>query len=118
MERGSIHLGLESFWRVIGDGTEEDRLTPVEVKGLSGIVDISAGHYKSMALDSSGYPWVWGMDTPGMLGMVQHARRPQSWHPLLTTYKKPSKRIWKYECVYCERGWLCLELGKRVSGQL
>ena len=53
MERGSIHLGLESFWRVIGDGTEEDRLTPVEVKGLSGIVDISAGHYKSMALDSS-----------------------------------------------------------------
>lgn len=68
MERGSIHLGLESFWRVIGDGTEEDRLTPVEVKGLSGIVDISAGHYKSMALDSSGYPWVWGMDTPGHVG--------------------------------------------------
>ena len=64
MERGSIHLGLESFWRVIGDGTEEDRLTPVEVKGLSGINK----RIKSMALDSSGYPWVWGMDTPGHVG--------------------------------------------------
>ncbi|MCL1898898.1 MAG: RCC1 domain-containing protein, partial [Micrococcales bacterium] len=38
----------------LGDGTGIDRLTPVQVKGLSGVVAVSAGNAHSLALKSDG----------------------------------------------------------------
>jgi hypothetical protein len=34
----------------LGDGTNTDRSTPVQVSGLTGVVDLEAGHYHSLAV--------------------------------------------------------------------
>ena len=39
---------------------------------LSGIVKISAGWYYSLALDSDGYVWAWGLNDSGQLGIGSH----------------------------------------------
>jgi alpha-tubulin suppressor-like RCC1 family protein len=51
---------------LLGDGTDVDRETPVQVVGpggsgwLTDIVAISAGYYQSFALQSDGTVWGWG----------------------------------------------------------
>jgi alpha-tubulin suppressor-like RCC1 family protein len=45
-----------------------DSSTPVQVKGLSNIVDISAGSTHGMALKSDGTVWTWGDNREGQLG--------------------------------------------------
>jgi alpha-tubulin suppressor-like RCC1 family protein len=59
----------------LGDGTQNDRSTPVIVKdpndpntSLKGIVAISAGDGHSMALDSQGHVLTWGSNRYGQLG--------------------------------------------------
>jgi alpha-tubulin suppressor-like RCC1 family protein len=59
----------------IGDGTEIDRTTPVQVKTGSGasdflenIVAISGGSYQALALKADGTVWAWGSNWYGELG--------------------------------------------------
>ena len=54
----------------LGDGTETDRLTPVQVAGPQNVVfsDVSAGVFHSLALDTDGQAWAWGNNTYGKLG--------------------------------------------------
>jgi alpha-tubulin suppressor-like RCC1 family protein len=44
----------------LGDGTQEDRRTPVFVSGLSGIKDVSSGFRNTCALGEQGRLWCWG----------------------------------------------------------
>jgi len=58
----------------LGDGTTTQRNTPVQVSGLTGIagltgvVDIAAGYFHSLALKSDGTVWAWGSNSEGLLG--------------------------------------------------
>ena len=52
----------------LGDGTNTDRWTPVQVSGLSGITSIAGGGGHSLALKNDGSVWVWGLNNFGQLG--------------------------------------------------
>ncbi len=51
----------------IGDGTTTQRLTPVQVSGLSGVVAISAASH-SLAVKADGTVWAWGWNGGGQVG--------------------------------------------------
>ncbi|GFO62728.1 hypothetical protein GMPD_06470 [Geomonas paludis] len=46
----------------LGDGTTTSRTTPVQVHGLSNIVDIRTGDNTPIALKNDGTVWIWGRD--------------------------------------------------------
>lgn len=53
----------------LGDGTWAiQRNTPVQVKGLDGVIAIAAGAYHVVALKSDGTVWAWGDNTSGQIG--------------------------------------------------
>jgi alpha-tubulin suppressor-like RCC1 family protein/phosphodiesterase/alkaline phosphatase D-like protein len=52
----------------LGDNTNISRLTPVQVVGLTGIIDLAAGKEHSMALKNDGTVWAWGSNFYGQLG--------------------------------------------------
>lgn len=52
----------------LGDGTTEDRLTPVAVSGLSGAVAIAAGRTHTCAILTNGSARCWGNNDNGQLG--------------------------------------------------
>lgn len=52
----------------LGDDTLLNRLTPVQVQGLTGVVAIAAGSSTSFALKSDGTVWAWGRNMSGELG--------------------------------------------------
>ncbi|MEO5368135.1 MAG: Ig-like domain-containing protein, partial [Magnetococcus sp. WYHC-3] len=53
----------------IGDGgAPGNRLTPVQVSGLTGVTAIAAGSYHSLALKSDGSVWAWSLNNCGQLG--------------------------------------------------
>ena len=52
----------------LGDGTQTDSLTPVQVSGLSSVTAIAAGAYHTVALKQDGTVWAWGDNTYGELG--------------------------------------------------
>lgn len=75
---GSMHtLALKSDGTVwgwgrnlfgqLGDGTSmNNRLSPVQVSGLNGVVSIAAGDSHSVAVKSDGTVWIWGLLPDGM----------------------------------------------------
>lgn len=52
----------------LGDGTNVERFTPVQVIGLGAAVAIAAGGFHSLALRSDGTAWAWGRNLSGELG--------------------------------------------------
>src|SRR5437588_12440166 len=52
----------------LGDGTTDNRYTPVAVSGLTGVTAISTGQGHSLALKSDGTVWAWGDNNTGQAG--------------------------------------------------
>lgn len=52
----------------LGDDTDTDRTSPVQVSGLSGVTAIVGGWHHSLALKSDGTVWGWGDNWGGQLG--------------------------------------------------
>lgn len=67
---GRVWAWGDNVYGGLGDGTTTDRSSPVQVKGLSGVIvkAIAAGDRFSVAVDSSGYVWTWGYNSYGQLG--------------------------------------------------
>ncbi|WP_233612067.1 Ig-like domain-containing protein [Corallococcus sp. AB045] len=59
----------------LGDGTTTDRLTPVQVPGLTGVAALAAGLSHSLALKQDGTVWAWGHNGHGQLGDGTTIRR-------------------------------------------
>lgn len=57
-------------WGQLGDGTNQDRYTPVEVQNMAGAVSVGAGLYTSFALlADGGVMQAWGNNQTGSLGL-------------------------------------------------
>ena len=52
----------------LGDGTTDERTTPVQVTGLGGIVAVAGGWRHSLAVKSDGTLWTWGVVSSGSWG--------------------------------------------------
>ena len=60
--------GADNHGQLGDGGTLGYSDTPVQVSGLSNIVAICAGDDYSLALDTNGCVWAWGLDNVGQLG--------------------------------------------------
>src|SRR5688572_816022 len=52
----------------LGDGTNTNHNTPVQVSGLTGVTAIDAGDLHNLALKPDGTVWAWGLNSLGQLG--------------------------------------------------
>jgi len=58
----------------LGDGTLDDRSTPIIVPGLSGVTSVTAGDGHTVALKADGTVWAWGRNENGQLGIGSRSR--------------------------------------------
>ena len=67
---GQVYGWGSNTYGQVGDGTTTDRYTPTAVTGLSGvtITGISTSYTHSLAIDSTGRLWAWGLNSSGQLG--------------------------------------------------
>jgi len=66
---GGVKCWGDNVGGVLGDGTTTQRLTPVDVSGLSsGVVSLSAGTAHACALTTAGAVKCWGWNGAGQLG--------------------------------------------------
>ena len=76
---GGVKCWGNNTYGQLGDGTTQERLTPMDVAGLkSGVQAIATGSYHSCALTTSGGVKCWGKNDGGQLGdgTTQRRRAP------------------------------------------
>src|SRR5438445_1250654 len=66
--QGTVSAWGGNFVGQLGNGTNTDSNTPVEVSGLSGVTAIAGGGIHSLALKTDGTVWGWGDNANGQLG--------------------------------------------------
>jgi alpha-tubulin suppressor-like RCC1 family protein len=69
LRRGTVWAWGNNTFGQLGDGTNSQRVTPVQVEDLMSVVDIDAGHNYSMALKNDATVWTWGENNKGILGL-------------------------------------------------
>ncbi len=75
---GTVWAWGNNMFGQVGDGSTTAALQPVQVPGLTNIVQISAGYGHSVALKSDGTVWVWGdIATTLYSGETESPRTPQ-----------------------------------------
>jgi len=65
---GSLWAWGDNVSGQVGDNTLIDRYEPVQVTGISGVVEASGGYLHSLARKSNGTVWAWGDNSYGQLG--------------------------------------------------
>ncbi len=60
--------GINTYGQ-LGDESDAERKTPVQVHDLSGVTAVAGGHGHSLALKEDGTVWAWGRNTEGQLGL-------------------------------------------------
>lgn len=70
---GTVKAWGNNGYGNLGDGTYDQRQTPVLVPNLSDVVGISAGEFHSVALKTDGTVWTCGKNDVGQLGRVGSA---------------------------------------------
>ncbi len=65
---GTVWAWGDNYGGQLGDGTTTDRLTPVQVQGMTDVVAIAGGGSHTIALRRDGTIWAWGWNSDGQLG--------------------------------------------------
>jgi hypothetical protein len=65
---GTVWTWGANWYGQLGDGTTTDRLTPVQVSGLTSVTAIAGGNFHTIALKGDGTVWTWGNNFAGELG--------------------------------------------------
>ncbi len=65
---GTVACWGHNGWGQLGDGTREDRATPVNVVGLRGVAEIAAGLGHSCARTNDRQLFCWGQNEHGQIG--------------------------------------------------
>lgn len=73
---GTLWAWGNNTYGQLGDGTNTDRTSPVQVAGLTGVIDIATGLHHSLALKADGTVWAWGNNGSGQLGDGSKTSRP------------------------------------------
>jgi alpha-tubulin suppressor-like RCC1 family protein len=68
---GSLWAWGYNYDGQLGDGTHDNKFTPVQVSGMgagSGVIAVAAGTFHTLVLKSDGSVWSWGRNNDGELG--------------------------------------------------
>ncbi len=65
---GVVWTWGDNTWGQLGDGSQIDRPSPVQVLDVADAVAISEGYGHAYALTASGDVWAWGLNDAGQLG--------------------------------------------------
>ncbi|MBI2832109.1 MAG: Ig-like domain repeat protein [Chloroflexi bacterium] len=65
---GTVWAWGANTYGQLGNGTTVNSSTPVQVSGLSNMIDVSANLQYSLALKNDGTVWAWGVNGNGQLG--------------------------------------------------
>ena len=68
VETGRVHCWGRNNYGQLGDGTTTNRLTPVQLQGLTAVTQIAAGSRHSCVLRGTGRVFCWGSNGQGQLG--------------------------------------------------
>lgn len=69
MSDGTLKAWGRNNYGQLGDGTQEQRASPVTIQSLTSVVDVGCGSYGSVALTADGDVWSWGSNYYGYLGI-------------------------------------------------
>lgn len=72
LSNGTVATWGDDTGYQVGDGSVNDRATPIVLPGLTGITQVAGGGFDEMAVDSSGAVWVWGNNYSGQAGNGTH----------------------------------------------